>query len=89
MLSNDEFKTFLKEYQKKKNKAVERFLKSPEDTQAAAELDERTRRLELAEAMLKFGDKELLFNIAGQSISINQAVIAVLSYLLFFFWPSL
>jgi hypothetical protein len=77
VLSNDEFKTFLREYQKKKTKAVERFLKSPQDKKAAAELEERTIRLELAEAMLKFGDKELLSNIAGQNMSLNQGLLSV------------
>ena len=64
-LSNESFMTFLTEYQQKKNKALKRFLKSPGDELAARELDERTIRLELAEALLKHGDKELLSNLVG------------------------
>lgn len=72
VLSNDRFKTFLKDYQQKKNKALARFLKSPGDEKAASALDERTIKTEFAEALLEFGDKELLFNIIGRSSSITQ-----------------
>jgi hypothetical protein len=72
VLSNDKFKTFLKEYQERKNEAIERFLKSPEDKRAAAELDERTMRAEVAEALLEFGDKELLSSLLGASGSIDR-----------------
>jgi hypothetical protein len=65
-LSNERFAAFLKGYQEKKNDALERYLKSPEDEQAASEFDERTIRGEFAEALLTFGDKELLSNVIGR-----------------------
>lgn len=72
VLSNERFMTFLKEYQSKKNQALKRFIKSSGDKQAAKELDERTIKMEFAEAMLKFGDKELMSNILGRSSSVTQ-----------------
>jgi uncharacterized protein YneF (UPF0154 family) len=71
-LSNEKFMTFLQEYQERKNEAIERFLKSPEDKRAAAELDERTMRAEVAEALLEFGDKELFANILRGGGSATQ-----------------
>ena len=53
---------------------MERYLKSPEDEQATGELDERTIKVEFAEALLEFGDKELLSNILGTSSSTFQPV---------------
>lgn len=64
-LSNERFMKFLTDYQQKKNKALKRLLKSPKDKQAALELDERTVRMEFAEAMLEFADKELVSNLLG------------------------
>lgn len=72
-LSNERFTTFLEEYQAKKNKALARYLESPEDEQAASELDERTIKVEFAEALLDFGDKELLSNMLGRSGSASQS----------------
>jgi hypothetical protein len=63
VLSNDKFKEFLRSYQKRKNDALARLLKNPDDKEAANELDERAIKAEFAEAFLKFGDKELLHNI--------------------------
>jgi len=71
VLSNDKFKGFLKDYQEKKNKAIARFLKSPKDKRAAAELDEQTIRGEIAEALLKFGDKDLVANLLGRGGAFN------------------
>jgi len=72
-LSNEKFMGFLKQYQKKKNEALARLLKAPDDEEAATALDERTIRMEFAEALLEFGDKELLSNLLGRSDSITQA----------------
>jgi hypothetical protein len=66
-LSNERFVTFMKEYQEKKNEALSRYLESPDDERAASEFDEHKLRGEVAEALLAFGDKELLSRIIGRS----------------------
>ena len=64
-LSNERFMSFLAEYQRRKADAIRRYLRSPADEEAAAELDERQIRREFAQALLEYGDRELLYNIVG------------------------
>jgi hypothetical protein len=72
VLSNDRFMEFLSDYQVKKVNAMKRLIKSPGDRKAALELNEKTIRLQFADAMLKYGDKEILSNIFGVNMSSAQ-----------------
>jgi hypothetical protein len=67
VLSNDKFRAFLQEYQQRKTDALERLVASPGDKKAMLALDEQTIRREFAEALLRFGDTELLSNLLGRS----------------------
>jgi hypothetical protein len=75
VLTNEQFKNFLREYQQKKSAAVARLLEAPDDKEAANALDERTVRLEIAEALLQFGDKELVSNLFDSSGAIRGGVV--------------
>ena len=63
VLSNAEFLEFLKEYQKKKSAAISAFLSDPNDREALKALDTKTIRLDFADALLKYGDRELVANL--------------------------
>jgi hypothetical protein len=63
VLTNDRFLDFLNEFQERKTKALSQFLDDPNDRQAASELDDHKIRSEFIEALLKFGDKELMSNM--------------------------
>lgn len=71
VLTNDEFKAFLKDFQKRKSSAVAKLVKDPSDVEAAAQLDENALKSEFAEAILKFGDKELVANLLGTSAALG------------------
>jgi len=66
-LSNEKFLTFLEKFQARKNEALKRLQTSPKDKRASAELDDRAMTAELAEALINFGDKELLSNLLSAS----------------------
>jgi hypothetical protein len=72
-LSNDKFMAFLRDYQARKASALERYLQSPEDPQNAKEFDEKTVRGDFANALLEFGDKELLSSILATTSSSAQS----------------
>src|SRR5258708_20571254 len=72
-LSNEEFLNFLRTYREKKIEAITRYLNSPDDKQAANELDERTIKAEFAAALLEFGDKELLSIILDSCVNFQSA----------------
>jgi hypothetical protein len=71
-LSNERFMSFLAQYQRRKVEAVRAYLRAPGDREAAAELDQRRIKREIAQALLEFGDAELVYNLIGVDFALDD-----------------